>query len=120
MPPSVTRVVSLTALLLAVTLAIMGCAGPAAANPVSTTRVEMPPSYRFDPTAIQVPVGATVTWHNGDNFTHSVHLLDGSNVDKVARPGESVTITFAKAGTYRYECSFHPHDMKGEVVVVAR
>ncbi len=103
--------------LLAILLAVAGCASPAAAKPVSTTHVEMPPSYRFDPTAIQVPVGATVTWHNSDNFTHSVHLLDGSNVDKVARPGESITITFAKAGEYQYECSFHPRDMKGTVIV---
>jgi len=80
----------------------------------------MPPSYHFDPSDIQVPVGATVTWKNSDNFTHSVHLLDGSNVDKVAHPGDSVSITFTRVGTYRYECSFHPHDMEGQVVVVAR
>jgi len=106
--------------LLVILVVIVGCASSAAAKPVNTTHVEMPPSYRFDPTVIQVPVGATVTWHNSDNFTHSVHLLDGSNVDKVARPGESISVTFAKAGEYRYECSFHPQDMKGTVIVVAR
>ncbi len=108
----VTRLAVVALLLVAV-----GCASSAAAKPVSTTHVEMPPSYRFDPTVIQVPVGATVTWHNADNFTHSVHLLDGSNVDKVAHPGDSISITFTRAGEYRYECSFHPQDMKGRVIV---
>jgi plastocyanin len=99
---------------------LAGCASQAAANPVDTSRVEMPPSYRFDPPAIRVPVGTSVVWHNGDNFTHSVHLLDGSNVDKVAHPGETVTITFDKVGTYRYNCTFHAQQMSGQVEVVAR
>ena len=51
---------------------LTGCAGAAASSasaaaPVATTSVEMPKSYRFDPTVIKVPVGATVTWHNGDH-----------------------------------------------------
>lgn len=103
-----------------VLLGSAGCASSAAATPVPTTKVEMPPSYRFDPPVIQVPVGATVTWHNGDNFTHSVHLLDGGNVDQVVHPGQSTTITFTRAGTFRYECSFHPQNMKGEVIVVSQ
>lgn len=117
---TVSRFVRRAALLTVLAVALVGCAGRVAAKPVATTHVEMPPSYRYDPTVIQVPVGATVTWHNGDNFTHSVHLLDGSNVDKVAHPGQSVSITFAKVGTYHYECSFHPQNMTGDVIVVPR
>jgi plastocyanin len=33
------------------------------------------------------------------------------------KPGESVTITFDKAGTESYFCTFHPQQMKGTVVV---
>jgi plastocyanin len=33
------------------------------------------------------------------------------------KPGEAVSFTFAKAGTYRYDCSFHPQNMKGTVTV---
>jgi len=36
------------------------------------------------------------------------------------RPGESVTHTFATAGTYSYVCSLHPMNMKGTVTVNAR
>ena len=28
-----------------------------------------------------------------------------------------MTFTFDKPGTFKYDCSFHPQDMKGEVVV---
>jgi plastocyanin len=44
---------------------------------VATTRVEMPPSYRFEPAVITVRAGSTVTWHNSDHFTHSVSVLGG-------------------------------------------
>ncbi|MBI4493044.1 MAG: cupredoxin domain-containing protein [Chloroflexi bacterium] len=102
-------------------LTLAGCAGPAAsAQPAETTQVAMAKSYKFDPATIQVPVGATVTWTNQDNFTHDVHLLGGSDWrSKPLPPGESVSYTFAQAGEYAYECTFHPQNMKGKVIVAA-
>ena len=96
-----------------------GCASSAlSAAPVKTNHVEMPPSYKFSPEVVEVKAGTTVTWHNSDNFTHSVKLLpDGKAL--VAAPGQSVQITFDKPGVYDYTCSFHPHDMQGRVIVVA-
>ena len=32
-------------------------------------------------------------------------------------PGKSVTIRFAKAGTYKYVCTLHSQDMHGKVIV---
>jgi plastocyanin len=32
-------------------------------------------------------------------------------------PGESVSFTFSGAGEHRYDCSFHPNDMQGMVIV---
>jgi plastocyanin len=32
-------------------------------------------------------------------------------------PGDHVSYTFTAPGTYHYDCSFHPHDMQGVVVV---
>jgi plastocyanin len=107
------------ALLLGIlTLVAVGCTGSGggvAASPVATTTVDMPKSYRFDPTAITVEAGATVTWTNGDNFTHSVRLEGEEPL--VAAPGAAVQHTFDAPGTFRYDCSFHPQNMKGEVVV---
>lgn len=102
---------------LAVALAVGGCGGgdQSSQEPVATTIVELPKSYRFAPEAITVTAGSTVTWTNHDNFTHNV-MFDGSEPMTMA-PGESATRDFPEAGTYSYVCTFHPTDMTGSVLV---
>jgi plastocyanin len=82
---------------------------------VATTEVEMVKSYRFDPKAIEIEAGETVTWTNNDNFTHTVQV-DGQGDHKVEK-GESVSIEFGTPGTYHYVCTLHSRDMEGEVIV---
>lgn len=109
-------------MLLWLALVLAGCAGGGGEvmDPVATDQVDLPPSYRFEPEAITVPDGTTVTWTNSDNFTHNVRLLDdGGDVLQLA-PGESVSFTFTGPGEHRYDCSFHPNDMTGVVVVTER
>jgi plastocyanin len=103
---------------LAVLSLLVAACGPgagAASSPVATTTVDLPPSYRFLPAAIVVPVGSTVTWTNHDNFTHNV-AVDGAEPLQMA-PGQSVSQTFDVPGNYAYVCSLHPKDMKGTVLV---
>ena len=100
---------------LAAVLPAAGCGTSDAAAPMATTRVTMAKSYRFEPRAIAVPVGATVTWTNDDNFTHSVQV--DAQEDHTVEPGERVSIAFSTAGTYHYVCRLHRRDMDGEVVV---
>jgi plastocyanin len=103
-------------LLAAVGLALAaGCASSEAAEPVAATHVSMAKSYRFEPEAISVKPGTTVTWTNDDNFTHTVKV-DGQEDHEVDR-GDSVSIAFPKAGTYHYVCTLHSKDMDGEVIV---
>jgi plastocyanin len=102
---------------LAVNLLLGACAPGAAAEPVATDRVNLPPSYRFEPAVITVPDGTTVTWTNNDNFTHNVRLLDDGGDVLELPPGQSVSFTFRGPGEHRYDCSFHPNDMTGTVVV---
>jgi plastocyanin len=92
-----------------------GCGSSADAAPVATTQVTMAKSYRFDPKNVEVDAGATVTWTNDDNFTHTVHV-DGIEDHKV-EPGDRVSISFPTAGTYHYVCTLHRRDMEGEVIV---
>ena len=92
-----------------------GCGETESAEPVATTEVAMVKSYRFDPQAIEVDAGESVTWTNDDNFTHTVQV-DGQEDHKVER-GESVSIAFEEPGTYHYVCTLHSQDMEGEVVV---
>ena len=95
-------------------------AAPAVASAegaVKTTSVDLPKSYKYDPEVIQVEPGDVVTWTNNDDFPHTVRLKDGSEADKPVAVGESVSIDFADAGVYRYDCSLHPTQMKGTVIV---
>jgi plastocyanin len=92
-----------------------GCGGGEEAEPVATTEVQMAKSYRFEPKAITVAAGDTVTWTNDDNFTHTVQA-EGQEDHEVER-GDSVEITFDQPGTYRYVCTLHRRDMDGTVTV---
>jgi plastocyanin len=100
---------------LAVTVVAAGCGGTGNTAPVATTAVSMAKSYRFDPATIEIKAGQTVTWTNNDNFTHTIKV-EGAQDHKLS-PGESVSIRFAKPGTYDYVCTLHSHDMRGEVIV---
>ena len=106
----------LTTLLL---LPVAACAGSASPNagPVATDHVDLPQSYLFSPADIVVKGGTAVIWKNSDSFTHSVRLIDSGQVVGIMKPGDTVSFTFAKAGTYKYDCSFHPQNMKGTVTV---
>ena len=92
-----------------------GCAATGPSEPVATTQVTMAKSYRFDPKAVEIKAGQSVTWTNDDNFTHTVKV-EGREDHKVGR-GESVSIRFGKPGTYDYVCTLHSHDMHGTVIV---
>src|SRR5262249_51653230 len=116
------RTLLLVPALAVIIVLLAGCAAQtsAAAVPVETAQVRMPPSYRFDPPVIQIPAGTTVTWGNADNFTHSVSVVDGKFPILNLSPGQSGTITFDQPGTYAHICTYHAQDMKGTVIVVAR
>ena len=108
-------VVLLALAVLAAILFAAGCGGAGDSEPVATTEVTMVKSYRFDPETIEIRAGKTVTWTNEDNFTHTVQV-EGEGDHKLGK-GESVSITFDRAGTYEYVCTLHSHDMKGKVIV---
>jgi plastocyanin len=99
----------------ALAVASAGCGGSGDATPVATTEVTMAKSYRFDPEAIRIEAGETVTWTNEDNFTHTVEV-EGRPDHEVGK-GDSVSITFEEPGTYDYVCTLHRTDMKGQVIV---
>ena len=103
---------------LALLVALVGCGGSGTeATPVRTDTVDLPKSYRFDPEVIEVDRGTTVTWTNNDDFPHNVHLLDGSDREEPLPVGGSATITFEDPGRVAYECSLHPQQMQGTVIV---
>jgi plastocyanin len=105
----------LVLLLLVAAVLVAGCGGEEESTPLATTDVTMAKSYRFEPTAIQIEAGETVTWTNDDNFTHTVQV-DGRQDHEVGK-GESVSFAFDDPGTYHYVCTLHERDMDGTVIV---
>lgn len=86
-------------------------------EPVRTDHVVIPDRWVFEPAAVAVDVGATVTWTNEGAFAHTVTFDEPIDRDVDLAPGESVEITFPERGTYEYVCRFHLPDMVGQVVV---
>jgi plastocyanin len=108
------------AVAVSVALLLAACAeggGSTTDEPVRTDRVVLPKSYRFEPEAIEIDAGTTVTWVNEDDFPHNVHLLDGSDRTEPLPVGVQASITFEEPGTIEYECSLHPQQMQGRVLV---
>ena len=69
----------------------------------------------YEPNNLTIQAGATVTWMNRGQRTHTVTFDVGRDSGDIA-PGGSFSATFPHAGTYRYHCHHHP-DMRGTVVV---
>jgi plastocyanin len=110
-----------------------GCAGFAVAAAISSdddSEAANPPSdgatapgepvaivdFSFNPAALTVDVGATVTWTNEDPSTHSVVGRGGAFASRDLVSGDSYSMTFDEAGTYEYVCGIHPN-MAGTVTV---
>jgi plastocyanin len=73
----------------------------------------------YSPASVRVRAGDTVVWRNSDTQPHTVTSVGGRTLGSgTLEPGKTYRHTFAKAGTYRYNCSIHP-DMKGTVVASA-
>ena len=72
-------------------------------------------NFTFAPRTLTVKAGTTVTWINEDDIPHTV-VSTGHFRSKPLDTGDKFTFTFAKAGTYLYHCTLHPH-MTGKIVV---
>ena len=74
-------------------------------------------AMQFQPAAIRVKAGETVTWVNQEAMPHTITSSSGDLLasDRLGRGG-SYAHTFTDPGTYTYYCSLHP-SMIGEVIV---
>jgi plastocyanin len=89
---------------------------PAGAPATGGTAVTIK-DFKFGPDTLQVKVGATVTFTNADGQQHTATSDDSGAFDAGAiDPAGSKDVTFDKAGTFTYHCSFHPF-MHGTIEV---
>ena len=100
----------LLTVILATTLALTAVAD--AATPPSVQIKE----FKFVPALMTVPVGATVTWINGDEEPHTVTATDRAYTSSGLDRKETYAHRFTTPGTYTYFCALHPH-MTATVVV---
>lgn len=75
---------------------------------------ERPADYSVN--VLEVSVGDTVTWTNGDTVVHTVTATDESFDSGLLQPGESWSHTFDEPGDVEYFCTPHPW-MRARVVV---
>lgn len=79
--------------------------------------------FSFEPATITVAAGVTVTWTvTRAQDPHTVSPVDPPDAFKgssLLRQGDTFAVTFARPGTYRYQCTIHPEQMQGTVIVVA-
>jgi plastocyanin len=71
--------------------------------------------YSFSPKALLISRGTKVVWRNKSDAEHNV-TINSMKVNKDFKHEQSVNVTFSKAGTYYYQCEYHPY-MKGTIVV---
>ena len=101
------------------------------AEPGPTYSVTLTDSNRFQPTSLTVPRGATVSWNNAGQTTHTVTADPAKAVNKAdaALPtgaeawdsgsmagGQSFRRTFDVPGMYKYFCL--PHESIGMLATV--
>jgi plastocyanin len=103
----------LPALAVVVLAACSGGDGAAAATPVKASEV-VAKDTRFNPAAVEVPAGTTVTWKFQDGSVP--HDVKGDGFESKTQSSGSYQHRFDAPGTYAYRCTLHS-GMKGRVVV---
>lgn len=120
MPPRLTvrpHGASLARLLAAIAAALLLVAcdqasGGSSAEPVAGTEVAVVDND-FEPAALEVPVGETVTWTWKGDARHDVV---GDDFESDLQQSGTFTHSFDEAGEYDYRCTIHG-GMRGTVVV---
>jgi plastocyanin len=100
-----TRRLAAIALAMSATVALAGAG--AAAPPAGAVSVTIK-NFDFQPMAVSVPAGGTVTWKNLDGEPHTVTSTDGSFRSAALDENDSFSFKFTKPGVYKYLCTIHP------------
>ena len=95
-------------------------AAPAATDAAPAAAGDTPVDIRdfaFNPNAIEVAAGSTITWTNQDAVPHTATGVDRAVLQSgTIQPGASFTQEFDTPGTFDFFCEFHGN-MKGQIIV---
>lgn len=84
-------------------------------QPVAPNTVEIK-GFAFNPEALTIVKGTTVTWTNLDGASHTVTGIGNDLNSQTLGQGQTYGFTFNETGTFEYQCNIHP-SMKGKVIV---
>lgn len=101
-----------TALAISVLCILAACTSEAQAEG-AVIKIE---NFTFEPQALTVKVGTTVTWTNADDIPHQVVEVSHKYHSPALDTSDSFSMTFTVAGTSEYFCGLHPH-MQGKIIV---
>lgn len=77
-------------------------------SPTITINVEGGDPYTYEPAELNITVGQAITITNNDPMgVHSV-TADDRTFDVDVPPNSSATLTIEQAGSYPYNCTYHP------------
>lgn len=94
--------------------------GTGQVHTVDITNGLLPHLSTYNPRNLQVKVGDSVQWKNGDDAAHTATSTNGSfDTGSIPAGNVSKAIVFSTAGTFSYRCSNHPMTMTGSIVVEA-
>lgn len=108
-------------------IALAACSNGGAASPVATDSPGAPKpataagtvtivDFGFEPAELTVAKGATVTWSNTGDATHTVKWSDGTPESAGLTGGATYERTFETAGSFPYVCGIHG-SMTGTIAV---
>jgi LPXTG-motif cell wall-anchored protein len=88
--------------------ALVGGAALAAPVQQGTTQVKIQ-DFKYDPPALTIAAGTTVTWTNLDTAPHTATSTTSGKFDTGdLKKDQASSITFNEVGTFEYFCVVHP------------
>lgn len=91
-------------------------------DPAATRVIQGPPGIgpvQFSPNCMMVHAGQSVVFQQADFSNHPLMPANGDTPNPITLTNSGATVTFAfpNAGTFGFECEFHPNIMFGAIQV---
>jgi plastocyanin len=88
-------------------------------NTVQVQIIEHNGHYQFSPATLTIKKGTKVEWINKSDAPHTVTSDSGAfSASNTLEEGQTFSLVFTTAGTYRYHCSIHSY-MTATIAVTA-
>jgi plastocyanin len=98
------------------------CNGSAAVSSLGTpgTTIQATDNLVFVPDTLNAATGDVIEFKNTGSVVHTVTFLDNNDgclTDNTLAPGATWEVKFTQPGTYKYLCTIHAPNMKGQITV---